>query len=214
MKLYSWDEVQERRSKLSKAERDAIKAEVAAEVERMRVPDLRSARWLTHAAIAETLGIAPVDIARVEQKADLYVSTLRRFVEEYGGTLRVVVNFPGAEPIEVQPEGFRDLEPPGPEGDSLNPSIPLPTGADIERARERGREEAQRGAVSARYDRDADVIVLELRSGATVTIPRKQLPGLDENDVADVTVSPGGTYVEFPAVEVWYWVADLIRKLS
>lgn len=45
--------------------------------------------------IAQTLGIKQPSVARIEKQTDLYLSTLRRFVEAAGGTLELRVELPG-----------------------------------------------------------------------------------------------------------------------
>jgi hypothetical protein len=107
--MKTWDEVRTG-SKLSPERLAAIDAEVEAEVERMRLPDLRRARKLTQAAMALNLGIAQAEVSRMERRTDAYISTVRSYVEAMGGNLRIVAEFPDASPIEV--EGFGDLEPP------------------------------------------------------------------------------------------------------
>jgi transcriptional regulator with XRE-family HTH domain len=94
-------------SKLSAEQIDAIDAEVASEIARMKLPELRRARAMTQATIAEVTGMAQGDVSRLEHRTDSYVGTLRRYVEALGGTLRIVASFPDAPPIEIQ--GFGDL---------------------------------------------------------------------------------------------------------
>jgi transcriptional regulator with XRE-family HTH domain len=94
-------------SKLLPAELAAIDAKVARDIARMRLPELRRAREMTQATIAQNTGMAQGDISRLERRTDSYVGTLRRYVEALGGTLRIVASFPDAAPIEIQ--GFGDL---------------------------------------------------------------------------------------------------------
>ena len=56
--------------------------------------ELRWALELTQQQVAATLGIHPVAISKMEGQTDLYVSTLRRFVEAMGGERRIVARFP------------------------------------------------------------------------------------------------------------------------
>jgi len=59
------------------------------------VPDeLRAARELTQARLAETLGIKQATVSKIERRADLYVSTLARFIEAMGGELEIRAVFP------------------------------------------------------------------------------------------------------------------------
>jgi hypothetical protein len=49
------------------------------------------------------------DVSRLERRTDAYVSTIRRYLEAAGGRLRILAEFPDAEPIEIL--GFSQIEP-------------------------------------------------------------------------------------------------------
>ncbi len=65
----------------------------------MALYELREARRLTQAALGETLHVDQSAIAKMEKRADMYVSNLRRFVEAMGGELRVVAHFPDGDVV-------------------------------------------------------------------------------------------------------------------
>jgi len=71
-----------------------IRERVALELESMALQELRQARSLTQAQIADSLGIQQAGVSRLEKQADMYVSTLRRFVEAMGGELVIYASFP------------------------------------------------------------------------------------------------------------------------
>ena len=75
----------------SRARSDALYRQLLAE---MPLQELRRALDLTQQQVATTLGIHPVAVSKMETQTDLYVSTLRRFVEAMGGELRIVAHFP------------------------------------------------------------------------------------------------------------------------
>src|SRR5690242_4445938 len=58
--------------------------------------ELRKAREMTQADLAESLGTTQSAVSRIEHQTDLYLSTLRRYVEALGGTLEVCGVFPDA----------------------------------------------------------------------------------------------------------------------
>jgi transcriptional regulator with XRE-family HTH domain len=62
--------------------------------------ELRRARQLTQEALAETLGMSQSEVSKVERRTDLYVSTLRRYIEAMGGELQIFARFPNGE-VEV-----------------------------------------------------------------------------------------------------------------
>jgi hypothetical protein len=78
-------------------------AERAAELRR-EVEGLRALRLLaerTQEQIAESLGVKQPSVHKIERQSDLYLSTLRRFVEAAGGTLELVVTLPGIGPVHL-----------------------------------------------------------------------------------------------------------------
>ena len=51
--------------------------------------ELRAARELTQKQLAETLGVSQAAISKLERRADMYVTTLRKFIEAMGGRLEM-----------------------------------------------------------------------------------------------------------------------------
>ena len=88
---------------------------IEAETERLHqeyltLQQLRKAKALTQAQLAETLGIRQATIAKMEKRSDLMISTLRSYVEAMGGRLNLVVEFPGHLPVHLA--GLSDVEHP------------------------------------------------------------------------------------------------------
>ncbi len=76
--------------------RERVEAE-AVELRR-EVEGLRALRELTHRSqeqLAQSLGVKQPSVLKMERQADLYLSTLRRFVEAAGGKLELRVELPG-----------------------------------------------------------------------------------------------------------------------
>lgn len=81
---------------LPKARRLKIEARTA-ELQR-EVEGLKALRLLAERSqdqIAKGLGIKQPSVLKIERQTDLYLSTLRRFVEAAGGTLELRVELPG-----------------------------------------------------------------------------------------------------------------------
>jgi len=74
-----------------RAENDAWVKQTLAE---MPLDELRTARHLTQEHLAELLGINQAAVSKMERRADMYVSTLARFVEAMGGQLEIRACFP------------------------------------------------------------------------------------------------------------------------
>ena len=69
----------------------------AAEMQR-EIDGLKALRKLTEHSqeqIAQSLGIKQPSVVKMERQTDLYLSTLRRFVEAAGGKLELRVELPG-----------------------------------------------------------------------------------------------------------------------
>ena len=60
----------------------------------MPLHELRRARRLSQEQLAEELGASQPEISKIEHRTDMYVSTLRRFVEAMGGKLEIIAQFP------------------------------------------------------------------------------------------------------------------------
>ncbi len=73
---------------------DAMRSELLAE---MPLHELRRARALTQRDLAETLKVNQPAVAKLEQRADMYVSSLRSYIEAVGGRLKIVAEFPEGE---------------------------------------------------------------------------------------------------------------------
>ena len=59
--------------------------------------ELRQALELTQQQLAETLKVNQAAVSKIESESDMYVSTLRRFLEAMGATLKIVAVFPDGE---------------------------------------------------------------------------------------------------------------------
>lgn len=53
----------------------------------------RQSRHITQAQLAETLGISQGNVSRLETRSDVYLSTLRSYVEALGGHLEIAAVF-------------------------------------------------------------------------------------------------------------------------
>ena len=86
--------------KLSAAQRKRVEARAAELIaEEMTLRDLRKARALTQARMAEQLSITQDGVSRLEKRSDLLLSTLRKTVEAMGGSLSLVAEFPDRAPV-------------------------------------------------------------------------------------------------------------------
>ena len=66
----------------------------------MTLYQLREARSLTQVNLAKILSINQGAVSRMEKRTDMYVSTLRNFIQAMGGQLQVKAIFPEGE-VEI-----------------------------------------------------------------------------------------------------------------
>ena len=60
---------------------------------------MRRLRKLTQARLSKKLKIGQEGVSRIEKRTDLYISTLRSYVEGVGGKLKLVVELPDRPPV-------------------------------------------------------------------------------------------------------------------
>ena len=100
----------ELRGKMSPERRARVEARVHAALKEMPLHELRRARDFTQVTLAKVMGTSQGEISKIEQRTDLYVSTLRNYLEAMGGELEIVVRFPDGA---VKISQFGELEPVG-----------------------------------------------------------------------------------------------------
>lgn len=55
---------------------------------------VRQARTLAQATVAELMGMNQSEVSKLERRSDMFISTLRRFVQATGGELHLVARYP------------------------------------------------------------------------------------------------------------------------
>ena len=84
----------------TEAKRRALKEEMA-------LAELRHARNRSQKELARELKVGQPAVAKLERRADMYVSNLRRYIAALGGTLEITARFPEGE---VNITNFSDIE--------------------------------------------------------------------------------------------------------
>ncbi len=64
--------------------------------------DLRKATHHTQDDLALAMGVGQGAVSRIEKRDDMLVSTLQHYVAGVGGTLKMLVTFPGRPPLVVE----------------------------------------------------------------------------------------------------------------
>ncbi len=89
---------------LPKARREAVErraAQISSEMIEASLRELRQAAEKTQAQVAETMGLAQNAISQLENRGDLRLSSIGRYVEAIGGKLKVIVELPGGKHFVV-----------------------------------------------------------------------------------------------------------------
>ncbi|AXH00623.1 XRE family transcriptional regulator [Deinococcus sp. VB343] len=89
-----WSELREKMTPEQQA-RAAAKAE-AMSLE-LQLVELRQAREKTQVEVAEAMNTQQAAISKLERREDMYLSTLREYVEALGGHLKLVASFPDGD---------------------------------------------------------------------------------------------------------------------
>lgn len=97
------------RNKMSPQAQKASEAKAKKMLSEMPLQALRQARQLSQERIAEVLSTKQANISRLEQRADMYISTLRSYIKAMGGQLDIIARFPDGE---VRINQFTEIEPP------------------------------------------------------------------------------------------------------
>ncbi len=83
------------------------------------------------------------------------------------------------------------------------------------RARGQARAEDPSAVVEAQYDATRDAIDLKFRSGGSMTIPRRIVPGLEDvptSALGPINVSPAGDALSWPSLDVDVYVPGLVER--
>ena len=76
--------------------------------EEMNLREVRRLRKLTQTHLSKKLKIGQEGVSRIEKRSDLYLSTLRSYVEGVGGELILMVRFPEQPPVILAELGGKD----------------------------------------------------------------------------------------------------------
>ncbi len=83
----------ELRARMSPEAQASAEAEAVRLDEQMDLAEVRRALKLSQEEIGQILHIGQGSVAKIEKRADMYVSTLRRFIEAMGGELEIIARF-------------------------------------------------------------------------------------------------------------------------
>jgi len=80
--------------KMSPEARARSQARTEQMLQEMALDELRAARELTQTALARILEVNQSEVSKIENRTDMYVSTLASYIEAMGGSLEICAVFP------------------------------------------------------------------------------------------------------------------------
>ena len=89
------------RNRMSPAAREASAAEYRRLTRQMSLLELRKARELTQARVAEELHMGQGDVSKLEHRADMYVSTLANYLHAVGADLEIRAVFKDGQIVRI-----------------------------------------------------------------------------------------------------------------
>ncbi len=95
------------RSKMSAEAQKLASEKTTQMLSEMPLQELRQARHLSQEQIASVLSTKQANISRLEQRTDMYISSLRSYIEAMGGQLDIIARFPEGDVHITQ---FKEIE--------------------------------------------------------------------------------------------------------
>lgn len=85
------------RQKMSIAAQKKAAEKTRQMLEELPLQELRQARHMSQERLAQILNTKQANISRIERRTDMYISTLRSYIEAMGGELDIIAKFPDGE---------------------------------------------------------------------------------------------------------------------
>ncbi len=101
------------RAKMSAESRARSHARAQQMLAELPLQELRQARQMSQETLAQILGGKQASVSKLEHRTDMYVSTLRGYIEAMGGELEIVARFPDGD---VKIKQFTDIDEGPPQG--------------------------------------------------------------------------------------------------
>jgi DNA-binding Xre family transcriptional regulator len=92
-KTRNFNELREQARRLDPGWDEQVSERRRAMEDALALADLRRSRHVTQVQLAEELGISQGNVSRLEGRSDVYLSTLRSYVQALGGHLEIAAVF-------------------------------------------------------------------------------------------------------------------------
>lgn len=86
---------------MSAQSQERIKKKINQLHQEMALSEVRKAMSLTQTDLAQVLHIKQAALARLENRTDMYISSLRKYITALGGELDIVARFPDGD-VHIQ----------------------------------------------------------------------------------------------------------------
>ncbi len=63
--------------------------------------EIRESLEMSQGWVAQSLGVEQAAVSKLERRADMYVSNLRKYLRAVGADLEIIARFPGRPPVRV-----------------------------------------------------------------------------------------------------------------
>lgn len=93
-----WNRLKDRMSPAARARVDARVRETLAT---MPLAEIRKAIGMTQIELARRLDQGQGSVSKIEHAADMYLTTLRKYIEALGGELVLAATFPGGRTLRI-----------------------------------------------------------------------------------------------------------------
>lgn len=90
MKRHTWTDI---KARVKPETRNRIESEARRLSGELHLSQLRKAKGLTQEAMAELLGVSQAEVSKMERRSELYIGTLKKFIEAMDGELVLAARF-------------------------------------------------------------------------------------------------------------------------
>jgi len=105
VKRHKWSDV---KARTKPATRARMETEAQRLSDDLHLSQLRKARGLTQETMAELLGVSQAEVSKMERRTELYVGTLRKFIEAMNGELVLAARFADGVEVPIRLAGEED----------------------------------------------------------------------------------------------------------
>lgn len=80
--------------KMSPASQKRVANKTKKLLQEMALGELRHAKELSQEELSKRLRVEQPQVSRLEKRTDMYISTLRKYIEAVGGQMEIIAKFP------------------------------------------------------------------------------------------------------------------------